>query len=140
MSVHQPGALFKEAIRHAELPVRRNRGERTFELHPAVHAMVIGAYLLFAGILCAAFMGKDLVIPAAIFAVGIASLFVTPALWARVRPDDGLRKQSWDEFMSEGVECITGRLTGGQALAQILTLPALMVGLALVFAIIKATL
>ncbi|HEY0627341.1 MAG TPA: hypothetical protein VGD10_11485 [Allosphingosinicella sp.] len=140
MSVHQPAALFEQAIRHAEMPARRNRGERTFELHPAVHFMVVGTYVTFAAILCTAFMGKDLIVPAAIVFIGIASLFVTPGLWARVKPDDGLRKQSWSEFMSEGVECITGRLTGVQALAQILVLPTLMVGLALVFAIIKATL
>ena len=140
MTVHQPYAIFQENVRPAAAPLRRNRGERTFDLHPAVHAMVIGAYFAFAGILCAAFMGKDLVVPAAIFAIGIAALFLTPGLWARVNPDDGLRKQSWAEFMQEGVDCITGRLTAGQALAQILVLPGLMVSLALVFAVVKATL
>jgi Flp pilus assembly protein TadB len=144
MTVHQPFAKFQEDARigdaHDAVPLRRNRGERTFELHPGVHAMVITAYFAFAGILCTAFMGKDLILPAAICAIGIASLFITPALWARVKPDDGLRKQSWAEFMQEGVECITGRLTAGQALAQILVLPSLMVALAFVFAIVKATL
>ena len=140
MTVHQPFAQFQEDIRPVALPLRRNRGERTFELHPAVHFMVIGAYFAFAGILCLTFMGENLIVPAAIIAIGIASLFVTPGLWAWVNPDDGLRKQSWGEFMTEGVECITGRLTAGQALAQILVLPALMVGLALVFAVVKATL
>jgi hypothetical protein len=41
--------------------------------------------------------------------------------------------------MAEGVECLTGRLTARQALAQILVLPGLMVSLALGFAAIKAT-
>jgi len=140
MTVHQPIAQFAEQIRPAASPLRRNRGERTFELHPAVHFMVIGAYLAFAGILGTAFMGKDLVVPMAIVLVSIAALFITPGLWARVSPEDGLSKQSWGEFMQEGVECITGHLTGGQALAQILVLPALMVSLAFVFAVIKATL
>jgi hypothetical protein len=140
MSVHQPAAIFEQAVRHAELPLRRNRGERTFDLHPGVHAAVIGAYFAFAAILCTAFMGKDLIVPAAIFAIGIAALFVTPGLWARVRPDDGLRKQSWSEFMAEGVECITGHLTAREALAQILVLPAMLVGLGLFFAVLKATL
>jgi hypothetical protein len=139
MTVQHPAAMFQEKITPVAAPLLRNRGERTFELHPAVHGMVIGAYFAFAGILCAAFMGPDLIIPAVIFAIGIASLFVTPSLWARVNPDDGLRKQSWSEFMAEGVECITGKLTAHQALAQILVLPGLMVSLALVFAVIKAT-
>ena len=139
MTVHQPIAQFAEQIRPAAAPLRRNRGERTFELHPAVHAMVIGAYLTFAAILGTAFMGPDLIVPIGIVFVTIAGLFVTPGLWARVNPDDGLRKQSWGEFMQEGVECLTGRLTGSQALAQILVLPGLMVSLAMVFAVIKAT-
>ncbi|HLL31113.1 MAG TPA: hypothetical protein VK403_08970 [Allosphingosinicella sp.] len=140
MTVHQPIVRFQDAVVHAAPPLRRNRGERAFDLHPGVHAMVIGAWMAFVGILCTAFMGPDLIVPAAIVVVSVLALFVTPALWARVVPDDGLRRQSWAEFMQEGVECITGRLTAGQALAQILTLPVLLVGLALVMAVIKATL
>jgi Flp pilus assembly protein TadB len=140
MTVHQPIALFDEAVIHAAPPLRRNRGERVFDLHPGVHAMIVGAWMAFVGILCTAFMGPDLIVPAAIVVVSVVALFVTPALWARVVPGDGLRRQSWAEFMQEGVECITGRLTAGQALAQIMTLPVLLVGLALVMAIIKATL
>ena len=37
----------------------------------------------------------------------------------------------------EGIECLTGKLTAPQALAQILVLPGLMAGLALVFAVIR---
>jgi hypothetical protein len=140
MTVHQPIALFEDAAVHAAPPLRRNRGDRVFDLHPGVHAMVIGAWAAFLGILCTAFMAPDLIVPAAIIVFSVAALFATPALWARVVPDDGLRRQSWAEFMQEGVECITGRLTAGQALAQIMTLPVLLVGLALVMAIIKATL
>lgn len=140
MTVHQPFAQFQESIRSVAAPLLRNRGERTFDLHPAVHAMVIGTYFAFAAILCTAFMGKDLIVPTAIVVIGIASLFITPGLWAHVRPDDGLRKLSWGEFMQEGVDCITGRLTAGQALVQILVLPGLMVCLAMAFAIVKATL
>ncbi|HEX8534358.1 MAG TPA: hypothetical protein VF662_09330 [Allosphingosinicella sp.] len=140
MTVHQPYAQFQEVIAPAAAPLRRNRGERVFDIHPAVHLMLVGTYFSFAGILCTAFMGRDLIVPAAIVAIGIASLFLTPGLWARVAPDDGLRKQSWSEFLHEGVECITGRLTAGQALAQIMVLPGLMVCLAMVFAIVKATL
>jgi hypothetical protein len=131
MTVHQPIALFEEAVVHAAPPLRRNRGERVFDLHPGVHAMVVGAWMAFVGILCTAFMGPDLIVPAAIVVVSVVALFVTPALWARVVPNDGLGRQSWAEFLQEGVECITGRLTVGQALAQIMTLPVLLVGLAL---------
>lgn len=139
MSVHQPVAALQDKA--SVVPVARpNRGVRAFDIHPGVHAMLLGAYLSFAGILMTTFMGHDLKVPGAIIVIGILSLFITPAWWSRVTPNDGARKQSWGEFLAEGVECITGRLTAGQALAQIIVLPALMVGLAMVFAVIKVTL
>lgn len=138
MSIQFPVASFEEAIRTAAAPLRRNRGERAFDLHPAIHALVIGAYFLFIAILTTAFMAPELVVPTAIFVVGVAALFITPALWAWVVPDDGAPKQSWGEFLQEGVDCHTGQLTANQALAQILVLPGLMVGLALVMATIRA--
>jgi hypothetical protein len=145
VTTHQPIAKFQEdarvdSVRPVSGPLRRNRADRVFDLHPAVHFMLIGTYFAFAGILCLTFMGEDLKLPAVIIALGIFSLFVTPGLWARVVADDGAPKQSWAEFMQEGVDCITGRLTAGQALAQIMVLPGLMLGLAFVFAGVKATL
>ena len=138
MTVHQPFAQFQGDIRPVAAPHLRNRGERVFDLHPAVHMALLGLYLSFAGILLTSFMGKDLVVPAAIVVIGILSLFITPGLWSRIAGDD-LRKQTLSEFFQEGMECITGRLTAGQALAQIMVLPGLMVGLAIVFAVLKAT-
>lgn len=139
MTIHQPFAQFAEQIQPVQT-LRRNRGERVFGLHPAIHLTLVGAYLTFMGVLATAFMGKDLVVPTAIFAIGIASLFVTPAWWARVKGDDGLPKQSWAEFREEGIDCLTGWLTANQALAQIMVLPALMVSLAFFFAVLKASL
>jgi Flp pilus assembly protein TadB len=139
MSIHIPAHEIEQKARIVAAPLKRNRGDRVFDIHPAVHVSLLGTYLAFAGILMATFMGKDLIVPAAIIVIGIVSLFLTPGLWARVAGDD-LRKQSFAEFLQEGVDCITGRLTAGQALAQIMVLPVLMVGLATVFAIIKATL
>jgi hypothetical protein len=102
--------------------------------------MLAGLLIGFPAILLATFMGPDLVVASAIVIIGALSLFVTPALWAKVQPKDDRPRQSWAEFMAEGVECHTGHLSAPGALAQILVLPALMVGLGLVFAVIKATL
>lgn len=139
MSTHIPAEQLQDHARIVAAPLRRNRGERVFDLHPAIHAAVAGAYLAFVGILAAAFMGPELIVPTAIFIVGIVALFATPAFWARVVPDDGLPRQSWGEFLREGVDTITGRLTAGEALGQILTLPVLIVGLAAAMAAIHAT-
>lgn len=140
MSVHQPvAALEQKAILHAA-PARGNRHQRTFDLHPAVHVMVAGAWLLFVGILSTAFMGDNLIIPTAINVIGVVGLFLVPALWAKVVPDDGLPRQSWEEFLREGVETYTGPLATRDALAQIFTLPILLLALASVMVLIKLTL
>ena len=81
-----------------------------------------------------------LILPAAIFLVGVAALFITPGLWAKVGDDGIQRKQSWAEFREEGVDTHTGRLTSGEALAQIMTLPVLVIALALFFVVLKSTL
>ena len=142
MAVHKPAAIIAEENRIVAAPAaaRPNRGTRPFDLHPAVHLMVIGAWTAFVGILALAFMGPDLVVPAGIILVSVIALFLVPGSWGRLAPDDGVRKQSWAEFLEEGMECITGKLTCGQAMAQILTLPVLLLGMAMFFAALKATL
>jgi len=138
MSIHIHAAEIAPRARVVAAPARR-RGQRVFDIHPAVHGLTIAAYALFATILCATFMAPGMIVPAAIVAVSVAALFLTPGLWARVVPDDGKPKQGWAEFMDEGVNTITGRLTAGAAMAQILTLPALVVVLALAIAAIRAS-
>jgi Flp pilus assembly protein TadB len=143
MSIHIPAAEIDARARLVAAPATRTaaapkRGRRVFDIHPAVHGLTIAAYALFATILCATFMAPGMIVPAAIVGVSVVALFLTPGLWARVVPDDGKPKQSWAEFMDEGVDTITGRLTAGAAMAQILTLPALVVLLAIAIAVIKA--
>jgi multidrug efflux pump subunit AcrB len=146
MSIHIPAADIEARARVVPVPgaeapaAAPRRGRRVFDMHPAVHGLTVAAYALFATILCATFMAPEMIVPAAIVAVSVVALFLTPGLWARVAPDDGKPKQSWAEFMDEGVDTITGRLTAGQAMAQILTLPILVVCLAAAMAAIKASL
>jgi hypothetical protein len=141
MSIHIPAAVLEKKARIVAPPaLRRNRQERTFDLHPAVHLMLAGAWMSFVVILSAAFMGPDLVIPLGINIIGVSALFVVPGLWARVRPDHGSRRPSWSEFMAEGVETNTGHLETKEALAQIFILPVLLLSLATVMVAIKLTL
>lgn len=138
MSIQIPAEQLRDQARIVAPPLRRNRGERAFDMHPAIHFALAGAYGSFVAILAGAFMGPQMVVPSAILLISVVALFLTPALWARVVPQDGLRRQSWPEFLREGVDTISGRLTAGQALAQILTLPALIVALALAMVAIRA--
>jgi hypothetical protein len=140
MAVHHPVEVIESKARIVAPPqLRRNRHARTFDLHPAVHLALAGIWLLFVGILSTAFMGPDLLIPTAINVIGVTALFLVPGLWARVTPDDGLPRQSFAEFLREGVETYTGPLATRDALAQIFTLPLLLLGLASAMVIIKLT-
>ncbi len=140
MSIHLPAEQLQAQASIVAPPIRRNRAERVFDLHPALHLMLAGTLLSFPTILLATFMGPDLVLASAIVIIGALSLFVTPALWAKVQPADDRPRQSWAEFMAEGIDCHTGQLSARGAIAQVMTLPILMVGLGFVFAVIKATL
>lgn len=135
-----PAALEEQASIVAPPVLRRNRQNRAFDLHPAVHLMLAGIYMSFVALLSVAFMGQDLVIPFAINIIGVTALFLVPGLWSRVFPDNGGRQQSWSEFMSEGVETYTGHLASKEALAQIFILPVLLLGLAIVMVAIKLSL
>ena len=141
MSNHIPAAAIHEKARIVSPPaLRRNRQDRAFDLHPAVHLMLAGLYMGFVALLSLAFMGRDLVVPFAINIIGVTGLFLVPGLWARVFPDNGGRRQSWSEFMAEGVETYTGHMASKEALAQILILPVLLLSLASVMVVIKLTL
>ena len=140
MSIHIPAAAIEERARIVAPPaVRRNRQDRAFDLHPGVHLMLAGLYMSFVMLLSIAFMGRDLVIPFAINIIGVTALFFVPGLWARVFPDNGGRRQSWSEFIAEGVETYTGHMETKEVLAQIFILPALLLSLAGVMVVIKLT-
>lgn len=140
MAVHETQAALAEKAKIHPADLFGKRGVRPFDLHPSIHLMLAGAWLGFVGILCATFMGPNLILPAAIFLLGIAALFVTPGLWARVADDGNKRRQSWAEFREEGIDTHTGRLTSGEALTQIMTLPVLVIAVAIFFAVLKASL
>jgi hypothetical protein len=116
------------------------RAERTFGLPPRLFVATIGGYFAFLGIMGAAFMNAELVIPFAIFAIYIIMAFGVPGLWARVAGPPSGRVQSWDEFREEGMRIAAGHISGSAASVQVLLLPALVIFWALAVAVIVATL
>lgn len=137
MSVHFPVSAFADA-RPAAQSIRRNRVPRTFDLHPGIFYGLLGTFVAFLVIMGAAFMTRELIVPFGIFFVYLAMYFAVPAWWARVVPHEDGPRQNWAEFMIEGIETDSGHLTGQAALAQIFTVPVLLVGWALVIAAIAA--
>ncbi|TKD53146.1 hypothetical protein [Sphingomonas baiyangensis] len=119
--------------------MRRNRDERSFGLHPALFVATIAAYLIFLAIMGAAFMNGELVIPFAIFVIYIAMAFGTPQLWARMTEPRGGRFATWGEFLDEGIETGSGKLSGMAAVAQVMTLPVLIVAWGAIVAGIAAS-
>lgn len=107
-------------------PLRRNRADHVFDLHPALHITVFGGFFAYLGLMWAAFGEKQLAIPFAIFAVFLAAAFIVPAWWARVLPDAGGRKPDWADFRSEGMVCETGRQSAGGVMVQVLIMPAVL--------------
>lgn len=109
-------------------PLRRNRADHVFDLHPALHIGLFAGFFAYLGLMWAAFGEKQLAIPFAIFAVFLAGAFIVPGWWARVVPDQGGRKPGWAEFIDEGFVCETGRQSAGGVMVQVLIMPAVLIG------------
>ncbi len=141
MSVHYSESALREVASRAPAsaaPRLSNRAERTFGLHPALFIATIGSYFAFLAILAAAFMNPNLLIPYAIFVAYLVMYFAVPGLWSKVAGRPVGRFQSWAEFRSEGMDILTGHISSGGAVAQVLALPLLIVGFAAAVALIAA--
>jgi len=117
----------------------RHEVDRTFGLPTRLYGATVGLYLGFLSVLGVSFMNSTLAIPMVIFIGIIAAGFGVPMLWARMRSDHDSRALSWSRFASEGIDTLTGRLTAGEATAQVLILPILIFAWAVTIAIIAAT-
>ncbi|MGX7926629.1 hypothetical protein ACWPMX_08655 [Tsuneonella sp. HG094] len=112
--------------------------DRTFELPRALYLTTVGLYLGFVGIMAIGFASPGLLIPMFIFAFFIVAGFGLPAVWTRMRPDHPVGPLAWDRFRHHGISTLTGRLTAGEAAAQMLVLPVLIVMWALICVTIAA--
>ncbi|ODP37049.1 hypothetical protein [Sphingomonas turrisvirgatae] len=109
-------------------PLRRNRAEHVFDLHPMLHVGLFAGFFAYLGLMWAAFGEKQLAIPFAIFAIFLAGAYIVPAWWAWVVPDEGGRKPEWAEFMHEGFACETGWQSAQGVMVQVLIMPAVLIG------------
>ena len=135
MSVHFPAQAFADA---KPVVLRRNRVPRTFDLHPGIYWSLFGLFTAFLVVMAVAFASRDLSVTFAICFAYLGMYFAVPAMWARIQPREEGPRQSWAEFMIEGIETGSGRLEAKGALAQIFTVPVLLLGWALAVALIKA--
>ena len=126
-----------KAIVHDRLKVRHEI-DRSFELPAVVYALTAGCYLGFLAIMTVTFGNPGLAIPMAIFAFFIVAGFALPTIWATMRPDNRSKPLTWGRLSSQGIATLTGRLSAGEAMAQVLVLPVLIVCWGLAVAVIAA--
>ncbi len=100
--------------------------DRTFELPRALYMATAGLYLGFLAVMAVGFASPGLIIPMVIFAFFIVAGFGLPTIWAKMQPENRARTIEWDRFRRSGIATMTGRLTAGEAAAQMLMLPALI--------------
>ncbi len=100
--------------------------DRTFELPGGLYLATVGCYLGFIAITALGFGAPQLVIPLVICTIIIIMGFAIPAIWVRMRPGSDTRSLSWGKFASSGIQTFTGRVTAGEAMAQVLVLPVLV--------------
>jgi hypothetical protein len=138
MTIQYPITAFAEAGELIPAPVDTNRRTRHFDLPVALHVATVALYFAFLGVMAFAFQSKEMILPMAIFIVYIAMAFGVPALWTKMKPLHLDRASCWQAFERDGIDCATGTLTSGQAMAQVLILPVLILGWAIVVAVIAA--
>jgi hypothetical protein len=111
--------------------------DRNFGLPTALYGATIACYLGFLLIVGSAFANPVLAIPMAIIVLLIAAFFGVPAVWTRLKGNVS-EPQTMGEFETRGIMTNTGRLTAGEASAQVLVLPVLLVCWGLAIAVIAA--
>jgi len=142
MTAHFPADHFAAAqatTARAPAAIGHNRpAPHVFDLHPALHVAVFGGFFVYLGIMWSAFADPGLAIPFVIFAFFIAAFFVVPAMWARMAGATGTH-ESWADFLRDGIDTGSGRLSAGSAIAQVMIMPAMLILWGLAVAIIRAT-
>jgi hypothetical protein len=117
-----------KAIVHAEAPEPRapHQVDRSFGLPTALYALTALGYFGFIGLSAAAFGNRELLLPIAIIVFFLVMFFGVNAQWVNMRPDNPQRPSGWDRFMRDGIQTATGRMKAGDAMIQVLILPALI--------------
>ena len=100
--------------------------DRSFELPKALYIATAALYLGFIGVMAVGFSTPGLIIPLAICAIFFGMFFAVPAMWVRMKPESAVKDLGWDRFRRQGVATMTGRLSAGEAAAQMLVLPMLI--------------
>lgn len=139
MSKHYHRDHFANATVSEVFPASAVKSRRSFDLHPALFAITVGAYLLYVLMMAVTFMAAEMIIPLAIFVITIVAGFGVPALWARVEGVAVAHLPDWHEFVRDGIDTWTGHLSGKEVIAQVMIMPAMLLIWAVAIAVIRAS-
>jgi len=104
----------------------RTKVDRNFGLPTGLYIATVAAYLGFLGLMTALFLNPELVLPLAVMAGFIVFAFGVAGKWTTMQPGNDTSPLSWGQFASRGIQTLSGHLTAGEAAAQVLILPALI--------------
>ncbi len=111
---------------------------RHFDLPPLLHGATLGLFLVYLAVMGATFAGGRMPIVLAICAISVIGMFVVPGLFQLMGPSHDDRPLSMFAFARDGIDCLTGRLTAGQASVQVLIMPVLILIWGIAIAIITS--
>ncbi len=112
--------------------------DRNFGLPTGLYAATVGLYLGFIGLMAVLFANPELAIPLVIFAGFIIFGFGLAGFWTRMTPDNPTAPLSWGQFSHRGIQTLSGPLTAGEASAQVLMLPILILFWGVCIAVVVA--
>lgn len=100
--------------------------DRSFGLPVSLHASFFGLFLAYLGVMAIGFPHPEMVLPMAICVLFTVAFYVVPMLWATMAPANDSKAMGLGRLLEDGVDTLTGRTSGGAAVAQVLVLPVLI--------------
>lgn len=129
-------AVWPVGIQLIPLPIpeiERLDGDPVFRSAPAVPdvpaavgKLIVGSYAaLIAAFAIATVGSRDSIFTISISALFVVMYFLVPRLMLGIEPESGVRP-SFDRFMRDGMDTLTGHSSGKAALVQILIVPVFL--------------
>jgi len=116
----------------------RTRVDRNFGLPTGLYAATVGLYFGFMAIMTSLFLNAQLVIPLTVIGGFLVVFFGLCGIWTTMNPQNDTAPMTWGQMSSRGIQTLSGPLTAGEAAAQVLILPVLLVGWGCAVAVIVA--
>jgi len=120
-----------------DAPVR-TKVDRNFGLPTGLYVATVALYLGFLGLMTTVFANPELAIPVAIMAGFVVLFFGLCGLWTKMNPENPTAPMTWGQLSARGIQTLSGPLTAGEAAAQVLILPVLIMGWGCAIAVIVA--